>query len=199
MDSLELVQVRLMPDKKLYSETPIRNAEDACRVLADEMKTLDRETIAVMSLNAQNQIISACFCSIGSLQKSMVVPREIYKSCILQNAASCILAHNHPSGPSTKSKQYFLPDGSVYESWIHPSEQDINVTKWMIACGELLGIELLDHVIVAGYSGEFFSFRKSGLMSQNELGQYMMSRNVSMPMEADNKRNNATWKKMRRK
>ena len=89
MDSLELVQIRLIPDKKLYSDKPIRNAEDACKILADEMKLLDRETVAVLAMNSQNQILSASFCSIGTLCESVVAPREVFKSCILQNAASC--------------------------------------------------------------------------------------------------------------
>lgn len=188
MDSLELVQIRLVPDKKLYSDTPIRNAEDACKLLADEMKTLDRETVAVIAMNSQNQILSASFCSVGSLLESIVVPREVFKSGILQNAASFILLHNHPSRPSLQSEQYHLKNGSVYQNKVHPSEEDIDVTKRMIACGELLGIQMLDHVIVAGYTGEFFSFSESGMMSQNELDRFLAARNVAMPMEKENQK-----------
>lgn len=186
MDSLELVQIRLVADKKLYSDTPIQNAEDACRVMADEMKLLDRETVAVLSLNAQNQILAASFCSVGSLCQSVVAPREIFKNCILQNAASFILLHNHPSGPCNRKQNYDLPDGRIYQSRINPSEDDIEVTKRMIACGELLGIQMLDHIIVAAYTGEYFSFQKSGMMTQGKLENYMAALNVAMPVDEEN-------------
>ena len=180
MDSLDLVQIRLVPDKKLYSDTPITKAEDACSILAEEMKQLDRETVAVLALNAQNQILSASFCSLGALNESIISPREIFKSCILQNASAFILFHNHPSGPAKSAEKYFLSNGKAYESRVAPSEQDVMATKRMMACGELMGIRMLDHVIVAGYTGEYFSFMESGMLTQNELDEYLKVCNVSM-------------------
>lgn len=183
MDSLELVQIRLIPDKKLYSDKPIRNAEDACKILADEMKLLDRETVAVLAMNSQNQILSASFCSIGTLCESVVAPREVFKSCILQNAASFILFHNHPSGPCNIEQNHYLSDGRLYQSRVHPSKEDIDVTRRMMACGELLGIRMLDHVIVAAYTGEYFSFQESGMMTHGELEKYIISLNVAVPVD----------------
>lgn len=184
MDSLDIVQIRLVPDKKLYSDTPITKAEDACSVLTEEMKQLDRETVAVLALNAQNQILSASFCSLGALNESIISPREIFKSCILQNASAFILFHNHPSGPAQIAEKYFLSNGKTYQSRVAPSEQDVLATKRMMACGELMGIRMLDHVIVAGYTGEYFSFMESGMLTQNELDEYLKVCNVSMSKEA---------------
>lgn len=181
MDSLEVVQIRLVHEKKLYSDTAIKNVEDAVRVLGDELKTLDRETVAVLSLNSQNKILAVSFCSLGALSGSIVSPREVFKSCILQNAAAFILFHNHPSGPSAVAERYFLENGDVYQSRVKPSKQDIFITKRMIACGELLGIQMLDHIIIAGYSGESFSFLESRMMTQRELDKYLETCNVTRP------------------
>lgn len=70
--------------------------------------------------------------AIGSLNATMVHPREVFKAAILLNAAAVVLVHNHPSGET------------------EPSDEDITITKTLKACGELLGIEVMDHVIVGG-------------------------------------------------
>lgn len=81
----------------------------------------------------------------GSLSASIAHPREIFKAAILNNAASIIIAHNHPSGIVT------------------PSEEDIKLTQRVAECGEIMGIELLDHLIV-GWQEGYYSFKSSGLL-----------------------------------
>jgi len=83
--------------------------------------------------------------SIGSLDASIVHPREVYKVAILANSSSIIVCHNHPSGDPT------------------PSREDINVTKMLKEAGELLGIPVLDHIIV-GSEGAYYSLKERGDM-----------------------------------
>ena len=99
-----------------------------------------------MNLKTNGQIINLNICSMGTLNASLVSPREVFKSSILSNAASFIAVHNHPSGSTT------------------PSYEDIETTKRLKACGDLLDIRMLDHIIVAAESGDTFSFRENGLM-----------------------------------
>ncbi|MGG1673975.1 JAB domain-containing protein [Paenibacillus sp. NRS-1783] len=90
----------------------------------------DREVLGILWLNTKNVIVGAELVSIGSLNASIVHPREVFKSGILHNASSFIVFHNHPSGDT------------------RPSEEDINVTNRLSAAGELIGIELIDHIIL---------------------------------------------------
>lgn len=99
----------------------------------------------VLLLDTQNQIIGIHTVTIGTLDAALVHPREIFKPAILANAASVILAHNHPSGDPT------------------PSAEDRTVTRQVVAAGTTLGIEVLDHVIV-GEPHRYHSFRECGLM-----------------------------------
>ncbi|MDO7285918.1 DNA repair protein RadC [Shouchella clausii] len=105
----------------------------------------DREILLVMLLDIKNKVIAAHRCHVGSLNSSIVHPREVFKAAILNNAASIIVSHNHPSGDAT------------------PSKEDIQVTKRLKEAGLILGIELLDHVIVT-YSGNYTSLRDRGII-----------------------------------
>ena len=117
---------------EMYS---IRCPEDAqklaCSYIADE----DREVLLVMMLNTKNQVIGLHRAHVGSLNASVVHPREVMKSAIINNAASIIVSHQHPSGDPT------------------PSREDIEVTTRLAEAGKILGIALLDHVIVT-YTGK---------------------------------------------
>jgi len=107
----------------------IGTAEDAYKQLTD-IKDATKEIFIAFYLNTKNKIIAREIISIGILNASLIHPRELYRGAILHNAQNIILAHNHPSGDPT------------------PSTQDIDVTKLMRQAGELIGIELLDHIIV---------------------------------------------------
>ena len=80
----------------------------------------------------------------GTLDASMVSPREVFKSSILSNAASFIAFHNHPSGS------------------LQPSQEDRDVTRRLLECGDLLNIRMMDHIIVAGESARIYSFKEHG-------------------------------------
>ncbi|WP_348622643.1 JAB domain-containing protein [Paenibacillus polymyxa] len=90
----------------------------------------DREVLGVIWLNTKNVMVGAEVVSIGSVNASIVHPREVFKSGILHNATSFIVFHNHPSGDT------------------RPSEEDVKVTRRLSEAGELIGIELMDHIIL---------------------------------------------------
>lgn len=150
---LDVVNVRLVREKSLYSETPIGSPDDAVKVIADEMATFDREVFCVMNINIKGKVINLSVVSIGVLDSTMIHPREVFKSVILSNAAAVILVHNHPSGT------------------LEISEVDRDVTKRLIEAGEILGIKVADHIIVAGGSGEYISFAREDLIEilQDEI------------------------------
>jgi DNA repair protein RadC len=123
---------------------------DAAALLRDEMRDLDREEFRVLLLNTKNALLRVAHVSRGSLNASIVEPREVFKDAIAASAASVILAHNHPSGDPT------------------PSSEDIAITKRLVKAGELLNIAVLDHIIVGQRAGhrdqDFVSLKELGLM-----------------------------------
>jgi DNA repair protein RadC len=109
---------------------PIRGPEDvaaACKGL----RRSQREVFAVLLLNARHEMMRRVTVSVGSLNSSIVHPREVFKPALLASAASVVLVHNHPSGDP------------------EPSEEDLAITRRLVEVGDLLGIGVLDHVIVA--------------------------------------------------
>jgi len=110
--------------------TAIRGPEDVAEVCA-ALSRSHREVFAVLLLNTRHEMMRRVTVSVGSLNASIVHPREVFKPAILASAASVVLVHNHPSGDS------------------EPSEEDLSITRRLVEVGELLGISVLDHVIVA--------------------------------------------------
>ena len=150
-NELKVVNVRLVKEPSLYSTEPISSPDDVLKIVAKEMATYDREVFAILNLKTNGQIINLNICSVGTLNASMVSPREVFKSSILSNAGAFIAIHNHPSGS------------------LVPSNDDKETTKRLQECGDLLDIRMLDHIIVAGETGEMLSFRQEGLMDHPQL------------------------------
>lgn len=144
--ALEVVSVRLVRDAPILSGTAINTAEDAVRLVGQELCDMDREVVCVINLGTDNTPINCNFASVGSLNSSIAHPRELLKSGILSNAAGMILAHNHTSGK------------------LLPSEEDVQLTHRMQQVCKLVGIPLLDHVIVGGDNSRYFSFQEKGLV-----------------------------------
>lgn len=111
--------------------------------LAPQFSRLDQEKFLVILLTAKNQVIDVESVSVGTLTASLVHPREIFKVAIRRSAHAIILAHNHPSGDPT------------------PSREDREVTMRLIQVGKLIGIEVLDHIVMG--DGRYVSFRERGL------------------------------------
>ena len=109
---------------------PIRSPEDVLGQVRD-LTRARREHFVVLILNARHELQCREIVSIGSLNASIVHPREVFLPAILHSAASIVLVHNHPSGDP------------------EPSEEDLSITRRLVQVGELVGIGVLDHVIVA--------------------------------------------------
>jgi DNA repair protein RadC len=121
----------------------VRSPEDGAKVAATFIGDEDREVFFVMCLNTKNRIVAVHRCHVGGLNASIVMPREVFKSAILNNCASIIVSHQHPSQDVT------------------PSREDIDVTKRLVEAGKILGIEVLDHLIVNA-SADYYSLKEKG-------------------------------------
>ncbi|MEK7070631.1 MAG: DNA repair protein RadC [Patescibacteria group bacterium] len=109
-----------------------------------DIRQSKKEHFVVFYLDVKNEVIKKDVVSIGTLNASLVHPREVFEPAVRYNAAQIIVAHNHPSND------------------VHPSEQDLLVTKNLIAAGKILGIEVIDHVIICESS--FYSFKEQKLL-----------------------------------
>jgi len=123
----------------------VRSPEEAAALVIPEMRDLDREHFKAILLNTKNGILRIVTVAVGSLNAALVHPREIFKAAVLASAAGVILVHNHPTGNP------------------EPSAEDTDLTLRFVRCGELMGIELVDHIIIGGAS--FVSMRERGLVT----------------------------------
>jgi DNA repair protein RadC len=122
----------------------IKNPEAVVKAIRSSIKEKAKEHFKLILLNPRNKIIGISTISIGTLNASLVHPREVFKDAITHSAASVILAHNHPSGD------------------LEPSEDDLKITKKLVDSGKILGIEVLDHIIIAKHG--FKSLANEGLI-----------------------------------
>jgi DNA repair protein RadC len=127
------VYVCELTKRRYRSKRPreIRGPDDVVALVGPKLRGEHREHFIVLLLNARHEVIGSETVSIGSLNASIVHPREVFKPAVLASAASIVLVHNHPSGDP------------------EPSEEDLSITKRLVEAGELLGIGVLDHVILA--------------------------------------------------
>jgi len=130
----------LLPEEKPVVKSP----GDAAALVMDEMRHLDREHFRVLLLNTKNHVIEIDTVSVGTLDSTIVHPREVFRNAIKKSAKSIILVHNHPSGDPT------------------PSSLDFNMSKNLINSGEIIGIEVLDHIIIG--DGRFVSLKEKGVI-----------------------------------
>ena len=112
----------------------IKSSEDVANIVRSRLKGKKKEHFLVLCLDTRNRLINYKPVSMGSLDTSIVHPREVFKEAISSNAASVIFVHNHPSGDP------------------EPSKEDIELTKRPAKAGEIMGIEVLDHIIVCDRS-----------------------------------------------
>ena len=129
-------------DTPTETKPKINSPEDVYRLLNPQMREIKKEIFVLICLDTKNQIISKETISIGSLNANIVHPREVFKPALLASAAHIIVAHNHPSGDPT------------------PSKEDIEITKKLAETGKIIGIELLDHVIIG--DSRHFSMKEAG-------------------------------------
>jgi DNA repair protein RadC len=125
------------------NKTVIKNPLDVAALVKSKLAGKKKEYFMTVLLDTRAQVIKICETSVGSLDTSIVHPREVFKEAIAASAASVIFVHNHPSGD------------------VSASEQDIGLTKRLVEAGSIIGIEVLDHIIVA--DNKHVSMKAKGL------------------------------------
>lgn len=123
----------------------ISSPKDVVKIAQSIFKNKKKEYFLIFPLDSRNQIMKEKIISIGSLNASIVHPREIFKDAIAHTAVSIILVHNHPSGDP------------------EPSDDDLKITKQLVEAGKILGIEVLDHIIVG--QEKYTSFKDKGILT----------------------------------
>ena len=148
MTRINVYSLRLVKESSVaYNlEKPIVNPATAAEIVNQvfDMENQPNEVFAILCLNTKKKIAGAHIISQGSLSSAIVHPREVFKAAILNNAASIVLAHNHPSGDP------------------EPSREDIETTHRLVTAGNILGINVLDHIIVG--DGKYISLKEHGMM-----------------------------------
>lgn len=145
--TIDVINVQMVKERHyLYNSNRLTAPQQAAEAFTQIIGDVDREYFVTLFLDGKNRITGLHVVSQGSLNQSIVHPRETFKAAILANAAAVILAHNHPSGDTS------------------PSHEDREITRRLREAGELLGIKVLDHVIVATDTGNYTSFTETGLL-----------------------------------
>jgi len=119
----------------------VKNPWDIYKYYMESLRYEQKEIFKVVLLNTKNEIITDVDVSIGTLNSSLVHPREVFKEAIKRSSNKMILMHNHPSGS------------------VEPSKEDKNITNRLIKCGEIIGIEVIDHIIIG--DGLYYSFKEN--------------------------------------
>lgn len=122
----------------------IRSPQDAVDILMPYLRDEPQENFVAIFVNTKNEVLRTKSITTGTLDSSLITPRELFREAISMNSASVIIAHNHPSGDPT------------------PSREDIATTKRICQTGEVIGIEVLDHLIIG--DGRWLSLKTQGLM-----------------------------------
>jgi DNA repair protein radc len=122
----------------------VRKPQDAANYVMEELRYLKKEHFVCLFLNTKNHIIARETLSVGTLNASLVHPREVFRAAVKAGSASIICVHNHPSGDPM------------------PSPEDVQLTKRLVEAGELMGIEVLDHLVIG--DGRFISLKEQGYM-----------------------------------
>ncbi len=136
--------VRRIQSQKTSDRASFKRSSDVANHYLPLMRDLRKEVFKVLLLNRANRLIKEVFISEGTLDASIVHPRDVFKEALLEPAAGVILIHNHPSGNPS------------------PSEEDLRITKQLVEAGRLLGIKVYDHIILAGES--YRSLADEGLL-----------------------------------
>lgn len=144
---LSMKQVKEKAGLYNLEDFTVRSPEDCAQAIQTLLHLEDApaERFGILTLNTKNKIVGVHVLYMGSLNASIVHPREVFQAALLNNAASFICFHNHPSGDPT------------------PSREDIEVTKRLAEAGKIMGIDLLDHIIV-GDGKRFVSLKEKGYL-----------------------------------
>lgn len=140
---VNIVSIKLIKESSMkYKHRRIRSPQDSYEIFKEFLGEVDREYFVVLCLDTKNQPTNITVAHIGSLNASIVHPREVMKTAILSNAASIICCHPHPSGDPT------------------PSPEDIQVTERLVEAGNIIGVDILDHIVIGDNC--FISLKEKG-------------------------------------
>ncbi len=140
MAAIELgKRISTMPREKRIE---IKSSDEIAKLFMDDMRYENREIFKALLLNSRGEILSIETVSIGELTSTLVHPREVFNKAVKKSAAGIVFVHNHPSGDPT------------------PSKEDINTTARLTACGKILGINVIDHIIIG--DGQYSSLQSLG-------------------------------------
>ncbi|MDB1949625.1 DNA repair protein RadC [Clostridium tertium] len=142
---VDIVSIKMVKESSFfYRNRKVNSPSDAIELFRGFLSESDREQFIVCCMDTKNQPTFVNVVSIGTLNSSLVHPREVFKVAILGNSASIIVAHNHPSGDPT------------------PSKEDITITARLKEAGKIIGIDILDHLIIG--EDKHISFKEKGIL-----------------------------------
>lgn len=139
--AFELAQRRDLAGDRI--DVDIKDPQAVVKVVRAGIKDKAKEHFKLVLLNTRNKVIGVSTISVGTLNASLVHPREVFREAVVRSAASVILAHNHPSDD------------------LEPSEEDLKITRRLVEAGRIMGIEVLDHIIIT--RRDFVSLKGKGL------------------------------------
>ena len=144
--TINIYKLKMVKEDTVEYSNTIKSPCDVAALARDvlEMHEMAEENFIVLCLNTKNKIAGVHTISIGSLNASIVHPREVFKAALLNNASGIICLHNHPSGDP------------------EPSREDIEITHRLVNAGNILGINVLDHIIIG--DRRYISLKEQGMM-----------------------------------
>lgn len=146
MYHIPLIRLMIVRDSQVpVPRKTVHAPADAASIAAKYLEGQDREHFIVLLLDTKHHVNAIHTVAIGTLNETLVHPREVFKAALLANAAAMIVAHNHPSGD------------------VSPSQEDLALTQRLRQAGDLLGVPVLDHLII-GEAGVYCSLKERGLM-----------------------------------
>ena len=144
--NINVYKIKMVKEDTVEYSNTIKSPADVAKLAREvlEMHEMAEENFLILCLNTKNKIVGIHTVSIGSLNASIVHPREVFKAALLNNANAIICLHNHPSGDP------------------EPSREDIEITHRLVNAGNILGINVLDHIIIG--DGRYISLKEQGMM-----------------------------------
>ena len=142
---VDIVSIKMIRESSiLYENRKISSPKDAVELLKKFLDGADREQFITCCMDIKNQPTSINVVSVGTVNSSLVHPREVFKTAILGNSSSIIVAHNHPSGDPS------------------PSKEDIDITERLREVGKIIGINVIDHIIIG--DNRYVSLKEKGVI-----------------------------------
>lgn len=159
---IEQVGIRQVREKVYYSTSAINTPKAAIDVFGEVLRFYDREVVGIVNVGENMIPLNVNICSVGTINRALVNPREMLKTSILSNASSVVVIHNHPSGS------------------VNPSDFDFAITKRLSDVYKMMGIDFLDHIIV-GNDKTYYSFAEQ---KEILIKDYKMDQPLTLREEA---------------